>query len=222
MSDICIIPARAGSQRVKDKNFRKFSKNGCSLLDTKIKHAKACFDSNSIIVSSDSKLAKEAAKRYGVCFHERSIHYSNSVTSWPSVIINILSDLSISKDSTVTWALPTSPFFKDYKACLHKFHSCYTNQTHDSLVAVYKHQTFFLNEYGSPENFSPGHWHPYSQQLKPKYEICGACFIAKMSDMIKWNYWYGTKPYLFQVTKCQSIDIDTQDDFNFAKSIESL
>ena len=44
MSDICIIPARAGSQRVKDKNFRKFSKNGCSLLDTKIKHAKACFD----------------------------------------------------------------------------------------------------------------------------------------------------------------------------------
>ena len=40
--------------------------------------------------------------------------------------------------------------------------------------------------------------------------------------MKKWHYWFGINPYLFEVTKIESIDVDTQEDFNLAKRIYDI
>ena len=37
--------------------------------------------------------------------------------------------------------------------------------------------------------------------------------------MIKWKYWFGPKPYLFVVSEIESIDVDTQSDFEFAQKL---
>ena len=89
----------------------------------------------------------------------------------------------------------------------------------DSLVGVLPKKTFLVNEYGRGINFNPGPWHPYSQQLKTHYEVTGSVYIGHKMDMKKWHYWFGVNPYLFEVTKIESIDVDTQEDFNLAKKI---
>ena len=82
-------------------------------------------------------------------------------------------------------------------------------------------KNFILNEKGAPENFNPGIWHPYSQELKKKYYITGSIFLAKKNNMIKWRYWFGKKPLLYKLKKIEAIDIDELEDFNLAKRIYS-
>ena len=80
-------------------------------------------------------------------------------------------------------------------------------------------KSFFLNEHGRGINYNPGWWHPYSQQLETYYEVTGACYIGVKSDMLKWNYWFGVKPFLFEVSSLESVDVDTQADYEFARKI---
>ncbi len=83
-------------------------------------------------------------------------------------------------------------------------------------------KSFFLNKYGKGINYNPGYWHPYSQELETYYEVTGACYIGLKSDMLKWKYWFGPKPYLFEVSKTEAIDVDTKEDFEFARKLYKL
>ena len=42
------------------------------------------------------------------------------------------------------------------------------------------------------------------------------------SNMAKWKYWFGVKPYLFEVSQIESIDIDIPEDFKFAQKLYSI
>ena len=37
--------------------------------------------------------------------------------------------------------------------------------------------------------------------------------------MLMWRYWFGVKPYLFNLSKVESVDVDTLEDFKFAQKI---
>ena len=57
-----VIPCRAGSTRVKNKNFRSFG--GSNLLEIKVNQAKSL--GLPTVVNSDSEIAKEIAKKHNV------------------------------------------------------------------------------------------------------------------------------------------------------------
>ena len=40
--------------------------------------------------------------------------------------------------------------------------------------------------------------------------------------MLKWSYWFGTKPLLFEIMNDEAVDVDTKKDFDLAKKIYSL
>jgi len=124
---------------------------------------------------------------------------------------------TIPGDPIVVWALTTSPLFSRFSEAVNAFHSNIGEK--DSLVAVLPKRSFFLNKHGRGINYNPGYWHPYSQQLETYYEVTGACYIGRKSDMLKWSYWFGPNPYLFEVTDYESVDVDTESDFNFAKKL---
>ena len=46
--------------------------------------------------------------------------------------------------------------------------------------------------------------------------------MAKKSSMLMWRYWFGVKPYLFNLSKVESVDVDTLEDFKFAQKIFKL
>ena len=61
--NVCVIPARGGSKRIKDKNIRDFC--GKPIIGWIIEKAKEskCFDE--IYVSTDSQRIKQVAERFG-------------------------------------------------------------------------------------------------------------------------------------------------------------
>lgn len=211
---VALVPVREGSQRVKGKNFIEFSE-GKSLLDIKIEHLKnaKCFDH--IYISSDSPRVEEIAKKNKVEFLKRDSLMCQADVLLSDVITHIMT--TIPGDPIVTWALVTSPLFKNFAPAVKKFMS--VQNKHDSLAAVLPKKSFFLNAHGRGINYNPGWWHPYSQQLETYYEVTGACYIGAKSDMIKWNYWFGVKPFLFEVSSLESVDVDTQADYEFAQKI---
>ena len=211
---VALVPVREDSERVKNKNFKPFVDDK-SLLELKIDHLRQsnCFDH--IYVSSDSEKVKRLAIDNGVEYLPRASEMCKSHVIWADVVEHIMG--TIPGDPIVTWALTTSPLFRNYSNALKMFIDC--GGEYDSLVSVLPKKSFFLNKYGKGINYNPGYWHPYSQQLETYYEVTGACYIGWKSDMAKWKYWFGIKPYLFEVSCKESIDIDTPDDFQLAREI---
>lgn len=65
-----IIPVRAGSTRLKNKNVAPFA--GTNLLINKINQLKLVSDITKIVVSSDSDLMLENGKKAGADYHKES------------------------------------------------------------------------------------------------------------------------------------------------------
>ena len=212
-----LIPVREGSQRVKNKNFTPFA-DGKSLLEIKIDHLKEakCFDH--IYVSSDSEKARNIALENNVEFLDRATEMCQSDVIWSDVVTHIME--TIPGNPVVVWALATSPLFKDFSAAINKYKEM--QDKFDSLVAVLPKKTFFLNKFGRGINYNPGLWHPYSQELETYFEVTGACYIGLKSAMAEWKYWFGIRPYLFEVSNIESIDVDNPDDFVTAQKIYSV
>lgn len=84
-----IIPVRAGSQRIKNKNILPFGKS--NLLIHKIRQLKQVSLINSIVVSSDCDLMLDMAKSEGVVTHKRLVEYADEKTySFNEVVVNIV------------------------------------------------------------------------------------------------------------------------------------
>lgn len=212
---VALVPVREGSQRVKDKNFTEFTDDNKSLLELKLEHLKKAGCFSRIYVSSDSDKAKDIAFKHDVEFLTRDQKYCQADVYWAEVVEHIMD--TIPGDPLVVWALTTTPLFSNFKEAVDKYLE--VQDKHDSLVAVLPTKSFYLNKFGKGINYNLGYWHPYSQELETYYEVTGACYIGKKSDMKKWSYWFGPKPYMFEVSRLESIDVDTLEDFEMAQNL---
>ena len=213
---VALIPVREGSKRVKKKNFRKFYENK-SIFDIKIEQLKKCKLISEIYVSSDSKRVEKLCKEKKVKFLKRETKYCNDHRSYPwSEIHNSILN-KIPGNPYVAWCLTTAPTFSRFDQAIKEFKK--KEKTYDSLVGVLPSKNFILKKNGFPDNFNPGVWHPYSQELETSYFITGSIFLGEKNNMLKWSYWFGRKPLLFKLNKIEAIDIDEIQDFNLAKKI---
>lgn len=73
-----IIPVRAGSTRLKNKNVAPFA--GTNLLVNKIHQLQEFSEITRIVVSSDSDLMLEMAKASGAETHKRALEYCDEKT----------------------------------------------------------------------------------------------------------------------------------------------
>ena len=108
---ICLIPARAGSKRIKNKNIKKFL--GKPLLERVIENAKKSKLFNNIYVSTDSLLIKKLATRCGAIVpYIRSKKLSNNHAIIKSVIDDFIKKIiTNTKENTNIFILyPTSIF----------------------------------------------------------------------------------------------------------------
>jgi CMP-N-acetylneuraminic acid synthetase len=212
---VAIIPVREGSKRVKNKNFKKFA-NEKSLLELKIKQLKKqnCF--KKIYLSSNSKTAKKIAIQNNINFLYRPDYYCSSNAKMHEYNSYMLS--TIPGDPDVAWTMVTAPLFYDYKKAISKYYKS-KNQGFDSLITVCKFNEFLINSKSKPINCSFGMWHSLTQDLPKLFTITGGVYIAKKSDQLKWNYWFGMKPFMMKISKLKSIDVDTTEDFKIAQAL---
>jgi N-acylneuraminate cytidylyltransferase len=213
---VAVIPVKHESERVKAKNFRDFY-NGESLLDIKIKQILKCGLFDEIYISSDSIDAKQVALKNGIKFLERNASFCNNITPWSDVIYEVVNNIPEPGNTHIAWCHTTCPLFNNFEECVLKYKRIIKSGEFNGLVAVSECKEFILDEKATPVNYSWGPWHRYSQNLKKHFFVSGAAFITSKAEMIKNRYVISTDPYLFEATALESIDIDTEFDYEFAK-----
>lgn len=199
-----VIPVRAGSRRIKNKNIAPFA--GTNLLINKINQLKKVPQISNIVVSSDSDVMLQMAANEGVECHKRALEYCDEKTkSFGEVVKHVAENVS---GDNILWATCTAPLVVPnmYSQAIEEYFKALENGF-DSLVSFEAIKRYLWDENG-PLNYELGLKHVPSQQLPELYIVTDGILLAPREKMIEWSYFHGRHPYRFIIDKRSGIDID--------------
>ena len=202
-----VIPVRQGSNRVINKNFKPFY--GKSLLEHKIEMIKRLPVEN-IIVNTDSDTAIEYAKNNNIDYHKREAYYASSECT-NSEYHEYLAKVTNSKYILI--AQVTAPLIR-YETFLEAI-DLFNTTNCDSLMSV-KEVKEFLWYNDKPLNYSLSDA-PNSQNLPAYFSPTFGIVIVKRESMLRDKNFICGKPFFYHVSQFESVDIDTELDFEFAE-----
>lgn len=216
--DICLIPARGGSKRVKDKNIAKIGNT--NLLNNTIEQALKSNLFDKVIVSSDSEKIINSIKISKIFIHRRDPEISKDNSTTLELIKVILSEeLRDDEIKTLTLLQTTSPLRTiddiNESFCLYK------NSNQDYLVSISK-----LPHIMNPEkllkleknNLIKGQI--YHGDYEEKFHRNGpAIYIASSKYLRKCIDLYSGRGIGYIMPKSRSIDIDDYDDLIIANAL---
>ena len=218
MKYTAIIPVRAGSVRLPNKNILPFGES--NLLVHKIRQLKKVPAIGEIIVSSDSEVMLDMASQEGVSTHRRAIEYADEKTkSWGEIVSYCAEH--VCHGDNVMWAYCVTPLCDEnnyLKAIAAYEEKVLGAHAYDSVASVKIFKEYLWDE-NKPLNYNPGLGHVPSQQLPNWHVIVNGFFIAPRTNMIAWNYQIGSHPYLMPISKREAIDIDDGEDFAMAQAL---
>lgn len=205
MSITAIIPVRAGSRRLKNKNIAPFGDT--NLLLNKIAQLQQVPEVNRIVVSSDSDIMLAMAKEAGADTHKRAPEYCDEMTKTFGEVVRHIAE-SVMGDH-ILWATCTSPLVEPsmYSQAISEYFPAIESGKFDSLVSFEMIKRYLWTEEG-PLNYELGLKHVPSQQLPPLYIVTDGILLAPREKMIEWSYFHGRNPYRFVIDKRAAVDID--------------
>ena len=209
-----VIPTRSGSQRVKQKNIRTFADS--NLLEIKIGSILKLKEEgliDEVMINTNCPVSIEIAENYNIKYHVRDDANASSSADtreyWKDCARNIDTDVLL-------LAQVTSPFISHitYRECIAK----YQQGDIDSIMTVKKLKDFIWVG-GSSFNYD---WPemPNSQDLPDDIHILtfGIGLIGK-EYLLEHGNLVGANPYFHEVTGVEAVDIDTEQDFDFAEEL---
>jgi len=222
---LAIVPARAGSKRLVNKNSLEL--NGKPLISYSLEAAKKSKFIDNTIVSTDSKELLEMAKKmkFEVPFL-RPKYLSSDTASLVDVTIhavNSLKDLNKEYDYIILLQ-PTSPFRKaehiDESICL------MDEKKAEAIISVCEtaHSPLWTNTLGQDNSMSDfldkSIINKQSQELEKFYSLNGAIYIIKTDTLMREKKFFLDKEiYAYIMDKKSSLDIDDEYDFLYAETI---
>ncbi len=205
---IAIIPVRADSQRVKNKNIKPFCNS--NLLKLKIEMIKSLEQIDEIIVNSDSDEMLQIGLDYGVKTHKRELYYASSKCN-NSEYHEYLGKSTNSEDILI--AQVTAPLIS--KETFEKCINLYLSGDYDSLMTVQLLKNHLWLD-GNPLNYEVG-TAPNSQDLPDILKLTFGVVLCKRDSLIKRRNMVGYNPYFYKLDETESLDIDTEFDFKIAE-----
>lgn len=214
MNLIAIIPVRAGSRRLKNKNVAPFA--GTNLLVNKINQLKQVMEIDEIYVSSDSDNMLEMAQMHGVKTHKRDPEYCDETSKTFGEVVSHICESVTGED--ILWATCTAPLIsgQHYSKAIPLYYQG-LKEGYDSLISLEEFKRYVWDEKG-PLNYQFGLKHVPSQQLPSLFFVTDGILLAPRKKMIEWNYFHGPNPYRFFLDKRASVDIDDQYDLAVARA----
>ena len=188
-----LIPCRAGSTRVLNKNFRSFGDS--SLFEIKLNQAKKL--NLQVVVNSDSLVAKELAYKHGVNFVERPEYYASSQCNNSEYYEYLANSVNT---EYIMILQPTAPLLKDETLvnCLNEFSK--NLDKYDSLVTV---------QYAKK--------HAWYQNLNPIMFPTFNVMICKVSSLLETKNAITKHCLFYPVDDNEAIEIDDQLEFDIAE-----
>jgi len=218
---ICIIPARSGSKRLKNKNIKKI--NNVPLLGIVIKIALASKIFKKIIVSTDSKKIAKLAVQYGAEIpFMRSKKLSGDFTPIYEVLLNTVRRINV-KDKYIFCIYPTAIFTKP--SDLKKAFLLIKKANADMFFPTIKRDSNILRSYVKKGKYiefaQPKFSVSRSQDLPEVFSDTGSFYIYKQSSLLKLNR-KNTKPkktITYPIDKKKTLDIHNSADFKRGKEL---
>lgn len=210
---LIVIPARAGSKRIKGKNTKSF--NGFPLIEHSIRYAQNYIDGD-IIISTDDKQIRSIAERYNVTIVWRDESLAQDQTPTTDVVKDVIERVEKSYDFVVLLQ-PTNPLRP--KKLFEESIKLLKEKKSDSLITVSlsEHKLGKIKQsVFKPYSYEFGQ---RSQDLEPLYYENGLLYLcsyelAKNGKMISENPTAMIVEHPFA-----SVDIDTELDWKWAELI---
>ncbi len=214
------LPCRKGSQRIPDKNVKKFAGIEGGLLKIKLNQLLACAEIDRVVVSSNDERVLDFAGNLHdsqIIIDERPDWLGSSATTTDELIKYVP---SVIKEGHVLWTHVTSPFIN--KSDYGKIIQCYFEELkngHDSLMTALKLQGFIWKGHNPISyNREQVKW-PMTQNIEPLYEIDSGAFLSSIQNYVQLSDRIGKTPFIYEQEKSKSIDIDWPADFSLAERL---
>ena len=204
-----IIPVRAGSQRVKNKNLKPFA--GTTLLEIKIETLKKVQGIDEIIVSSDSDEMLSIAEKHNVSIHKRDEQFASNEVNNSDFMQNLS---TIVDGGHIMYSPCTSPLLSS--ETITEIVTKYRRYNLRNIVTVTSQKHHMWLD-GKPLNYNPSE-SPNSQDLPDIYSINYGCCILSKEDLYEHKN-VVVDPTFYITDEIESIDIDTEFDFMVAEYI---
>lgn len=212
-SILIIIPARAGSKRIKGKNTKPF--NGIPLVEHSIRYAQHCIGTDAVISTNDKQI-ELIAQQYNVPILWRDESLATDHTPTREVVKDVIAQTDKIYDYIVVLQ-PTNPLrpkkmFKEaFELLQEKQSDCLiTVSLNQHKLGKIEHSTFkpFTYEFGQR-----------SQDLEPLYYENGLLYLCSY-DLAKNGKLISEKPTAMLIDHpYASVDIDTELDWKWAELI---
>jgi N-acylneuraminate cytidylyltransferase len=215
MKFTAIIPVRAGSRRIPNKNLAPFGDS--TLLENKIEVLKGVPEITKILVTSDSEEMLAIAAKHGADTHVRPVEYCDEKTLPFAETVKLV--CSVANGEHIVWSPCTSPLVSAvlYSQAIATYLE-QLNNGYDSLISVQSLKKFIWDD-EKPLNYELGEKQVPSQQLPNWYIVTNGILIAPRKKMIEWKYTYGRNPYKFIVDAKSAVDIDEPVDLVIAETL---
>ncbi|BAV65852.1 acylneuraminate cytidylyltransferase family protein [Sphingobium cloacae] len=224
MGYIGFIPARAGSERVENKNTRPFAGFEGGLLELKLRQLVNVSRLDEIIISSNDPIILEYAERFAHEVDERIVplerpdEFGNSATSMERFIADYIAYLRSS--GIIMWTHVTHPFVTSriYNEAIDAYERAILEGC-DSLVGATRIQKFLWSN-GKPFNYdnSTEKW-PRSQDLPVLWEINHAIYMMPFEVMQVSGDRITKNSFFMQMEEGVAMDIDWEGQFQLMEEI---
>lgn len=208
---LAIIPARAGSKGIPNKNIRII--NGHPLVFYSIKNALESRYITDVIVSTDSQEVRIIAEQMGAKCHWRNAELCTDDVGLDSVIYDAVPKNE--KWDYIVTMQPTSPTLK--VSTLDEALEYTIENDYDTVLSAINapHLSWGVKEGRLLPNYEK---RLNRQYLPPCYMETGAFFISK-AEVVKPNTRFGDNVSVFEVPHEQSIDVDDFQDLQAVANI---
>ena len=217
---ICVIPARSGSKRIRDKNLLLIE--DMPVLAHTIQKAKALDLFSAIYVSTDDNDYAEIARRAGAQTLLRPQLLSDDYASTVEVLSDVVTKLKIEDSELVCCLYPVTPLLNPSRILeatkiflqeryVYVFPAIRMNQQHQ--------RSFSINSSGAVSIPNDSKIHERTQDLPVLFTDAGQFYLGKAES------WRSQRPILsshsgaISMELWEVIDVDTPEDWEVALSL---
>ena len=218
---VCIIPARGGSKGIANKNIRIV--NGKPLIAHTIEQSLNCNQITRTIVTTDSDVIADVARRFGAEVVRRSAELANDIASSESALIDALNQLEKFEHYN-----PDIVVFLQCTAPLRSKHDLanaiakYKASGSDTLLSVVRSHRFLwtlgVDGFAKPINYSHTR-RPRRQDFENQYQENGSIYIFRPWGLLSYNNRLHGSICLYEMAPESAVDIDDEHDFLLCEAL---
>ena len=211
LKNLAVIPARAGSKGIPNKNIRLL--NGKPLIYYSIKNAMDSKFIDEVIVSTDSKEVEIIAKQMGATVRWRDASLSGDDITLDSVIYDAIKEKDC--DFVITMQ-PTSPTLS--VSTLDNAIDYTIKNKLDTVISVLNkpHLAWRLGPDGEKE---PDYKERLNRQYLPPYFLETGAFVISKKSVVTETTRIGKQIDVYEISENEAIDIDTFADLKYCEDI---